>query len=98
LSTPAQHRPMDEWSEIHRNVDRIISYRTHLDKVILADQLASRLPWNRERRAPSDGLEFPADCGVIQPQPIGWLKHSKWLREDVWKSRGITDSVRGYVD
>jgi hypothetical protein len=98
LSTPAQRRSTEEWTEINRNADRVISYRTHLDRVILADQLASRLPWGKQRRAPSDGLDFPANCGIIRPNPIGWLKHSKWLREDVWKSRGIADSVHGYID
>ena len=97
LSTPANQRSTEEWNTIRGNVGRIASYRTHLDRVILVDQLASRWSWQRANRAVSDGLNFPPESGVFQPLPIGWLKHSNWLREDVWRHRGIDAAVRAEI-
>jgi hypothetical protein len=93
LSTPAIRRCDDEWRAIGANVGRIAAYRTRLDKVILIDQIASRVGWGGEQREVSDGLDFPSIAPIFQPQPRGLLKHSSWLTEKVWRSRGIHGSV-----
>ncbi|MGO1315790.1 MAG: hypothetical protein ACTMIR_01970 [Cellulomonadaceae bacterium] len=69
------------------------AYRTHLDKVVLVDQLVSRVPWARLDREVSDGLNFPPESGIFQPSPVGWLRHSEWLHEKVWTAHGVDASV-----
>ncbi len=96
LSVPPIERSAIEWAAINQNVDYMFSLRTHLDRVVLIDLVASRVPavrrtFNTER---SVGLDFPPEANVHTASPIGWFSHTSWLDRHIWQTTTIESEVR----